>query len=351
MANCNGLVVISLFLAAVHMSFVQPVYSIGRISERHTVPDGHGEKSYRELKSRSSRKLISIAKVIVVSKDKGNGVVTTVQAAIDAVPANNTNWILIRVKPGTYREKVTIPAEKPFIILSGLNASSTIITWNDNAQSTGGTFYSATVTVFASDFIARYITIQNSYGAGDQAVALMISGDRSAFYGCRFLGYQDTLLDESGRHYFSNCYIEGAADFICGDGQSVYEKCHLHAIPMLNGAITAQRRGSTGEDTGYAFLNCKITGSGSVYLGRAWGRYSRVVFAYTYMADIIFPQGWNNWNDPTRESTVFYGQYKCSGPGANVTGRVSWSHELSDQEAAPFLSTSFINGENWITNL
>jgi pectinesterase len=75
--------------------------------------------------------------------------------------------------------------------------------------------------------------VQNSYGPGDQAVALRISGDRSSFYGCRFLGYQDTVLDESGRHYFKNCFIEGAADFICGDGQSLYEVNSLntnHAV-------------------------------------------------------------------------------------------------------------------------
>lgn len=74
------------------------------------------------------------------------------------------------------------------------------------------------------EIIEKYRAVaQNSYGPGDQAVALRISGDRCAFYGCRLLGYQDTVLDESGKHYFSNCFIEGAIDFICGDGQSVYE--------------------------------------------------------------------------------------------------------------------------------
>lgn len=345
MANYNRLVVIGLFLGAFLVFCVQPAYSTGRIF------DDHGEKDFRELDTRLPRKLLDVSKVIVVSQVNGDGDYTTVQAAINAVPDNNAKWILIRVKAGTYSEKVTVPAAKTFIILSGVSANNTIITWNDSATSTGGTFYSATVTVFASDFIARYITIQNSYGSGDQAVALMISGDRSAFYGCRFLGFQDTVLDESGRHYFSNCFIEGAADFICGDGQSVYEKCHIHTVPELNGAITAQRRGSSGEDTGYVFLNCKITGGGLMYLGRAWGRYSRVVFAYTYIANIIFPAGWDDWNDATRDSTVFYGLYKCSGPGANDTGRVSWSRELSDTDAAPFVSTSFIDGSSWITNV
>lgn len=70
--------------------------------------------------------------------------------------------------------------------------------------------------------------MQNSYGHGDlsgnnQAVAVKISGDRCAFYNCKFLGFQDTVLDDTGRHYFKNCYIEGAVDFICGNGKSVYE--------------------------------------------------------------------------------------------------------------------------------
>lgn len=55
---------------------------------------------------------------------------------------------------------MTIPAEKPFIILSGSGANNSFITWNDNAKSNGGTYYCATVSVFASDFTARYITIQ-----------------------------------------------------------------------------------------------------------------------------------------------------------------------------------------------
>lgn len=329
-----------MFLTVLQAFSLQPAFSMGRM-----------RRSHKQNGFLASRKLIDVARVIVVAKQKGMGDFTTVQEAINAVPVNNTNLILIRVKPGIYKEKVTIPAEKPFIILSGTTANNTVITWNDNAKSTGGTYYSATVSVFASDFMARYITIQNSYGPGDQAVALRISGDRSAFYGCRFLGYQDTVLDDSGRHYFKNCFIEGATDFICGDGQSLYEKCHLHTIPKLNGAITAQSRSSTSDGTGYVFLNCKITGNGLMYLGRAWGSYSRVVFAYTYIADIIFPEGWDNWNDPTRQSTVFYGMYKCSGPGAKDKGRVSWSRNLSDQEVAPFLTTGFIDGQNWISDI
>lgn len=58
------------------------------------------------------------------------------------------------------------------------------------------------------------------------AVAAMIAGDKSIFYKCEFLGFQDTLWDVEGRHYFKLCTIEGAVDFIFGNGQSIYEVKH-----------------------------------------------------------------------------------------------------------------------------
>ena len=55
------------------------------------------------------------------------------------------------------REKLQVPADKPFITLSGTLASNnTIITWGD----TGEIIQSATLSVFASDFVARYLTVQ-----------------------------------------------------------------------------------------------------------------------------------------------------------------------------------------------
>lgn len=182
-------------------------------------------------------------------------------------------------------------------------------------------------------------------------MALRISGDRSAFYECKILGYQDTLYDDYGRHYFKKCFIEGATDFICGDGQSIYESCHLHAIPESVGAITAQKRSSPSGVSGFNFINCSVNGSGMVYLGRPWDAFARVVFARTYFDDIIFRQGWDNWNDNSKNKTVFYGEYKCYGPGANRTGRVPWSHNLTDDEAKPFLSKNFIDADQWLRKL
>ena len=45
---------------------------------------------------------------------------------------------------------------------------------------------------------------------------------------------------------------------------------------------------------------------------------------------------------------VYYGEYKCSGPGANLTARVPWAHMMTDEEAEPFLATHYVDGDTWL---
>uniref|UniRef100_A0A453AMY2 Pectinesterase n=1 Tax=Aegilops tauschii subsp. strangulata TaxID=200361 RepID=A0A453AMY2_AEGTS len=251
---------------------------------------------------------------LVVDKDPAAGDFTSVQAAVDSLPTINLVRVVIKVNAGTYTEKVTISSMRAFITLEGAGADKTIVQWGDTADTPAGprgrplgTYGSASFAVNAQYFIARNITFKNTApvppagATGKQAVALRVSADNAAFVGCRFLGAQDTLYDQSGRHYYKDCYIEGSIDFIFGNALSLYEGCHVHAIARDYGALTAQNRQSMLEDTGFSFVGCRVTGSGALYLGRAWGTFSRVVFAYTYMDDIIVPRGWYNWGDPSRE--------------------------------------------------
>ncbi|KAH7440755.1 hypothetical protein KP509_03G008900 [Ceratopteris richardii] len=296
---------------------------------------------------------------IVVSQD-GDGNFKTVQAAVDSIPKGNTERIIILIKPGIYKEKVRVDAS--WVTFQGMGSGLTVIQWGDMASTIGpdgkelGTFNSASVAVNGDHFTARDISFKNTAPAppggavGRQAVALRISGDMAAFFNVAFYGAQDTLYDHKGRHYFSKCYIEGSIDFIFGNGRSFYSRCRLHSIANPTGSITAQKRQTTDENTGFSFVKCVVTGSGSIFLGRAWGPASRVVYSATYFDDIIIPQGWFDWGDASRQKTVFYGEYKCYGPGANRDGRVSWSRLLTPKEAKPFINTGFINGEQWLTS-
>ncbi|GMN29199.1 hypothetical protein TIFTF001_002338 [Ficus carica] len=299
-------------------------------------------------------------KTIKVNKNPRFGAFSSVQKAINSLPVVNNCRVIISLGPGIYREKVEIPNTMAYITLEGSGLDTTVIEWDDTADRLGqsgrplGTFGSATFAVNSPYFIAKNVTFKNkapsppSGALGKQAVALRVSADRAAFISCKFIGSQDTLYDHIGRHYFENCYIEGSVDFIFGNGLSLYRGCHLHATGNSYGALTAQKRGNFLQETGFSFVKCKVTGSGALYLGRAWGTFSRVVFAFTYMDKIVTPKGWYDWGDKNRDMTVFYGQYKCMGPGAGFEGRVSWSRELTPQEARPFISLGFINGYEWL---
>ncbi|WZZ31062.1 hypothetical protein YC2023_014463 [Brassica napus] len=300
---------------------------------------------------------------LTVHKNQNKGDFTNIQDAIDSLPLINLVRVVIKFHAGVYKEKVNIPPMKSFVTIEGEGAETTIVEWGDTAQTPDtkgnsmGTFNSASFAVNSPFFVAKNITFKNTTpvplpgAVGKQAVALRVSADNAAFFGCKMLGAQDTLYDHSGRHYYKDCYIEGSVDFIFGNALSLYEGCHVHAIADKLGAVTAQGRSSMLEDTGFSFVNCMVTGTGVLYLGRAWGPFSRVVFAYSYMDNIILPRGWYNWGDPSRETTVFYGQYKCTGEGANYAGRVAWAKELTDEEAKPFISLTFIDGSETVQGI
>ncbi|KAF3793362.1 putative pectinesterase 8 [Nymphaea thermarum] len=287
---------------------------------------------------------------------------TKVQAAIDAVVSSDQTRTIIWINAGIYFEKVTIPSTKPNITLQGQGMYSTAIVWNDTANSTGGTFFSASLTVFAPNFIAKNISFMNVApranpgDVGAQAVAIKISGDMAAFWGCGFFGSQDTLHDDKGRHYFRDCFIQGSIDFIFGNGRSLYEGCKLSSIAnavadgskFITGAITAQGRKTIDDNTGFVFVNCTIGGTGRIWLGRAWMPFSTVIFAYTFMPQIISPDGWSDLNDATRDQTTFYAEYQCTGRGADTSLRVPYLQKLNETQASSFISISYIDGDQWL---
>ncbi|CAN1259953.1 Probable pectinesterase 8, partial [Linum perenne] len=186
---------------------------------------------------------------------------------------------------------------------------------------------------------------------GAQAVAIRIAGDQAVFSSCGFFGAQDTLHDDKGRHLYKDCYIQGSIDFIFGNARSLYQVCNILWVRSINGAVTAHGRASREENTGFAFVNCSLGGTGRIWLGRAWRPFSRVVFAYTTMTDIVAPEGWNDFNDPARDQTIFYGEYNCSGSGAGMNQRAPYVQRLNDTLASPFLDLPFIDGDQWLPSL
>jgi pectinesterase len=79
----------------------------------------------------SFTKGFSQSKQIVVAQD-GSGNYKTVQAAFDAVPANNKKPLIIYVKNGTYKEKLHLDSTKNFVELKGESRFNTILTYDDH---------------------------------------------------------------------------------------------------------------------------------------------------------------------------------------------------------------------------
>ncbi|KAF8409980.1 hypothetical protein HHK36_002500 [Tetracentron sinense] len=320
----------------------------------------------------------------------GNGDYKKIQDAIDAVPSNNSELVFIWIKSGTYRplslsfsggklthgrlyiiliqilgflskrihrEKVVVPANKHFITLNGTLATTTIITWSERRD----IFDSPTLSVLASDFEGRFLTIQNTFGAGAKAVALRVSGDRAAFYGCRILSHQDTLLADAGRHYYSNCYIEGDTDFICGNAASLFE-----VSSSFRSAISIRLQKELVLSWHNAESRLRRTPATPSWVARS------LVYKFTVVklaivptaerlygdgCDVTFPKflafGLSNVSNKCSlcflcDRTVYYWQYKCYGPGADTAKRVPWLHNLTSAKAAPFLTKNMIGDRGWL---
>ncbi|GAV72966.1 Pectinesterase domain-containing protein, partial [Cephalotus follicularis] len=295
------------------------------------------------------------AQVIKVKKD-GSGDFTTVTDAVESIPSGNNRRMVVWIGGGEYWEKITVNSSRSFVTFFGDPQDMPKIVFNGTAFHYG-TVYSATVAVESDYFMAVNVAFVNSAPMPDgkregaQAVAMRISGDKGAFHNCKFIGFQDTLCDDKGRHFFKDCYIQGTVDFIFGNGKSLYLNTTIHSVAKSVGVITAQARENVTDDSGFAFVYCNITGTGNsnnTYLGRAWKERPKVVFAYTYMGIIINSKGWSdNWH-PERDGTVYYGEYKCIGPGASSSGRVKFAKVLSDEEAKPFLNMTYIYGRKWL---
>lgn len=284
----------------------------------------------------------------------------SIGSAMNGMTANGGARAIVFIKKGRYHEKLTI--DRPRITLLGESRDSTIIEYDAAADtpSPGGGRYgtrgSFTLRIVAPDFRAENLTIENSFDyaanaakpdsdttkfRNPQAVALMtdLGSDRAMFINVRILGHQDTLFLNSGRQYFSKCYIAGHVDFIFGAGKAVFDDCDIVSLDRgsktNNGYITAAST-PVSQRYGFLFLRSRLKkespsmAAGSVTLGRPWHPFAdpdavaSVVFIDTWMDDHIGAKGWDRmssidstgtriWYEPASARFLEFGS---KGPGA-----------------------------------
>ncbi|GLJ10957.1 hypothetical protein SUGI_0138820 [Cryptomeria japonica] len=329
----------------------------------HGVPSWLSRADRRRLLQSSDGDGVLVGDFVTVAQDD-SGNFTTITDAVNSAPNKSADRYVIYVTAGVYNENVDIPKNKYNIMLIGDGIDVTVITGNRSVVDGWTTFNSATVSAVGQGFLARDITIENTAGAvKHQAVALRVGSDLSAFYRCSFKGYQDTLYTHSLRQFYRECDIYGTVDFIFGNAAVVFQDCTLLARkPMDNqqNLYTAQGRTDPNQNTGISIHNCNVTAAPELvpvissfptYLGRPWKQYSRTVYMQSYLDSYIQPAGWLAWSGDFALSTLYYGEYGNSGPGADTSQRVSWSgyHVMNSIDAQNFTVSSFIAGDAWLS--
>lgn len=283
----------------------------------------------------------------------GSGDFETISDALKKLKGDSEERVRIYVKNGVYNEKILVNYTINNLTIEGENRDSTIITNGDYAQLRNmGTSGSYTLRIDGNNITLKNLTIENSAGPVGQAVALHTTGDKIHVKDCNITGNQDTLYasGRNARNLFDNCYIEGTVDFIFGAATALFRNCHIHAKSdsYLTAASTA-----IDNPVGYVFHKCKITAAPevkNVHLGRTWRPYASTYFIECELPSAINPKGWHNWGKAENETTARYGEYKCTGSGADETNRVGWRRQLTQEDALRLTDPNMIFTRNsvWI---
>lgn len=209
----------------------------------------------------------------------------------------------------------------------------------------------------------KNIGFENSAGAAKhQAVAIVIDGDRTSFFNCRFDGYQDTLYSHSNRQFYRDCTITGTIDFIFGDAKALYQNCLiLIRQPLENQQCIVAASGKLDDHsvTGLVFQNCTITADQSYvpvkaqfksYLGRPWKEYAKTIYMQCFIDNIIQPDGWLPWEGSWALDTCYYAEFSNRGPGSDTSRRVTWRgiKHLSPAQALEYSGQKFFVRDDWL---
>ncbi|KAI0379580.1 pectin lyase fold/virulence factor [Hypomontagnella monticulosa] len=292
---------------------------------------------------------------VLVSVDgEVSGSYKNLTAALASLPSDSTTQI-IYMYPGTYNEQPPAINRAGQVVIMGYTADSPGRTYTSNqvtiTQASGlsvsplpsGHSNAETATIrTASKKISMYnidiINSENLDGSQSSYVTLAASiyGDKIGFYGCSFIGWQDTLLTgaTAGYQYYESCYIEGAIDFIWGYSKAYFKGCTIGA-KRAKSAITAHSRASLTAIGGYIFDQCLFTAAaaatvdltGLVYLGRPYSQYALVVIKNSYLDKTIQPAGWKVWSTTDqRTDHITFAEFNNSGPG-------NWENNAAAREA------------------
>jgi pectinesterase len=316
---------------------------------------------------------VSVPQQTIVVAADGSGNYKTIQGALSSLSDSSAVPRVIRIKKGTYAEKLYI--EKQNVIFEGEDREKTIIIasiardeWRCGHTDDWGV---ATMNIGANDITLKNLTVTNNYGfdftektiwcASDTSISkqkrlrkdghqmalrTMNMATRLKAENCRFRSYGGDTVSPwevyNGMWYFKDCIMEGGVDFYCPRGWAWAENCEFI---VHSGPAAIWHDGSGNKDSKTVLLNCKFSG----FDGFMLGRYHRE--AQFYLVNCLFAKNMKDtpiYRVPT-SNTINWGEriyyYNCHRIGGND---FSWySNNLPADVKAADITVNWVFKNRW----
>lgn len=176
------------------------------------------------------------------------------------------------------------------ISIVGQSMDGVIIKNTPEAEGIGitATLYNTSNGLYMQDLtLQNALDYYNASTAG-RAVCLQDKGSKTICKNVKMLSYQDTYYsNNASQFYWEDSEIHGTVDFLCGDGDVLYNRCKIVCEKRNadgSGECTIAAPYTTGGTCkwGYVLKDCVIDcPSASFNYGRAWGGVARLAYINT----------------------------------------------------------------------
>jgi pectin methylesterase-like acyl-CoA thioesterase len=263
---------------------------------------------------------VSATAITVATTLGGSAQFTAINAAISA--AQNSGIPTVVVKAGTYSEIISIGGPQTVTVV-GPTASSVAqnqvnIVAFSNTSNTGVLNVASGVT---NGITLRNLNLTNTANVGT-APAVAIRGSKHGFYTCAFVsGGVGAFFFSLGTALVANSYIEGSDKLFLN-----YPYVYVYGstiVPTAPGALIMYGKGYAAGTVNAGNASIVVDSSSVVqkpglannyvYLAAPNGGLAQAIYRNTNLGSLIAPSGFHS---SSCGSSVFYGEFSNSGPGA-----------------------------------
>ncbi|TWT85546.1 putative rhamnogalacturonan acetylesterase YesY [Posidoniimonas polymericola] len=148
---------------------------------------------------------------------------SSIQDAIDQVPLDNHERVVIEIPNGHYNERLRLDQSR--VTLRGESRGGVTIHFNfprEEYHKRYDRFGAGVVNLYGDDCVLEHLTIDNTQPTHEHAFAIYGQPNRVIIDDCRVVGEGGDTLSlwntAHGMYYHRNCEFRGAVDFVCPRG-------------------------------------------------------------------------------------------------------------------------------------